>query len=283
MTETQTGTPDRPPVVILTGTWTTHYAVLDRTVGFDGRGRIFVGHTLLGRVPRLAIAHDGDRWILLHCRRSWKPRAVTGDYRSLSDAQAAAQRRYPGSAARWHATGYTKARADACVARASRDHRCSFCGRRPDEVAEQMFVAKRNAASVCDACVDGFAALRAKYRRQQDASHARLLSPVSTGRWVDIALRSHVLVLLDLAAFQRHREALLGMAALDETGRRRALAALATPGIGVTECVPFTPGAHRIRPADLIPARRREAGWIRSRAAAWSSPTWTPCRPSPPR
>jgi hypothetical protein len=161
----------RPPLVMLAGTWTTHYALLGRGVGFNGRGRIFIGDTLLGRVPRLAIATTAaGNWCLMHCGRAWNVR-TSFDYPSLAAAQAAAERRYPGSTTRWARTGYTQARAEAYLNRASRGHECSFCGRRPDQVAA-MLVAKKNAARVCDVCVDNFASLRENCRTGLD-NHAR--------------------------------------------------------------------------------------------------------------
>jgi hypothetical protein len=242
----------RPPLVMLAGTWTTHYALLGRGGGFNGRGRIFIGDTLLGRVPRLAIATTAaGRWWLMHCGRTWNVRTAS-DYSSLADAQAAAERRYPGSEARWLRTGYTQARAEAYVNRASRGHTCSFCGRRPDQMVEQMFVAKRNAARVCDQCVDDFGTLRTKYRRALDAQQERLLNTVSRRDPVRFVVRSRFLVLLDFSTFDVHREALAAMAPLDETGRRRALDSL-TPSrrIGVRVFTPFTPGLYRVRPADM--------------------------------
>jgi hypothetical protein len=239
------------------GTWTSHYALLGRSVGFNGRGRIFIGDTLLGRVPRLAIAASaGGRWWLMHCGRTWNVR-TSFDYSSLEEAQAAAERRYPGSATRWLRTGYTRERAEAYVNRASRHRSCSFCGRRPDQIDEQMFVARKNAARVCDACVDRFAGLRARYRQERDEHQQRLLNTVSLGGPVRLILRSPLLVLLDLATFEAERTALASMAPLDHDSRREALAALArSRRIGVREIEPFAPGLYRVAPADLEPARR---------------------------
>jgi hypothetical protein len=143
------------------------------------------------------------------------------------------------------------------VERASRGHSCSFCGRRPDQFNEQTFVAKKNAARICDVCVDGFASLRVKYRRERDEQQERLLNTVSADRPVRFVLRSRFLALLDVATFDRHREALQAMTPLDEDGRRRALVALAPRGIAVRELAPFTPGLHRVRPVDLEPAAGR--------------------------
>lgn len=80
---------------------------------------------------------------------------------------------------------------------------------------------------------------------------------MSADRPVRFVLRSRFLALLDIATFDRHREALQAMAALDADGRRRALVALAPRGVAVHELVPFTPGLYRVRPADLEPVRGR--------------------------
>jgi hypothetical protein len=259
----------RPPLVMLAGTWTTHYAVLGRGVGFDGRGRIFVGDTLLGRVPRLAIAATATgRWELMHCGRTWNIRTAS-DYPSLEAAQGAAERRYPGSAARWLRTGYTQARAEAYTNRASRGHACSFCGRRPDQVNQQMFLAPKNIARVCHVCVDELAALRTAYRRKQDEKQQRLLNTVSADGAVRFVLRSRFLVLLDLAAFDRHREALQAMTTLNEDGRRRALDVLMPARrIGVREIASFTPGLYRVEPVDVEPARGRARDIVRVESGA---------------
>ena len=125
--------------MLIAETRVTHYAVLGRGVGFSGRGHIFVGGTLLGRVPRLAICLDGDdAWWLAHCGRTWNVRTAFA-YASLADAQAAAERRYPGSASRWKRTGYSQAKAEAYLDRVWKGKTCTFCGRRPDQ-AEQMFL-----------------------------------------------------------------------------------------------------------------------------------------------
>jgi hypothetical protein len=193
----------------------------------------------------------------MHCGRTWNVRTCFA-YPSLADAQAAAEHRYPGSASRWLRTGYTQARAEAYLERSSRKDRCSFCGRRPDQVSQQMFAARKNAARICDTCIDRFAALRSSYRSAQDEQQQRLLNTVSLGGPVRLILRSRFLVLLDLAAFEVERTALAAMARLDEGGRLRALPAL-TPRlrIGVREISPFTPGLYRVTPGDIEPARGR--------------------------
>jgi hypothetical protein len=259
----------RPPLVMLVGTWTTHYALLGRGVGFNGRGRIFVGNRLLGRVPRLAIAATATgRWELMHCGRTWNIRTAS-DYPSLAAAQEDAERRYPGSATRWQRTGYTQARAEASVIRASRGHGCSFCGRRPDQVDEQMFLAPKNAARICHVCVDEFALLRTRYREKRDATQQRLLNTVSSDEPVRLILRSRFLVLLDLATFDQERSALQAMAGLDEGTRRRALDALApTLRIGVREMAAFAPGLFRLGPADVEPARGRARDIVRVESGA---------------
>lgn len=248
----------RPPLSLQPGTWITHHATLGRGVGFNERSRIFIGDTVLGRVPRLAIAASAEgRWWLMHCGRTWNVRTCF-TYPSLADAQSAAEHRYPGSAACWRRTGYTRARAEASLVRASRGQCCSFCGRRPDQIDEQMFAARTNAARICDACVDRFATQRARYRAQRDEQQQRLLNTVSLGEPVRLILRSRVLVLLDVETLDAQRPALAGLARLEEGARCAALRAL-TPRlrIGVREIAPFTPGLYRVAPSDVEPARGR--------------------------
>ena len=102
-----------PPPALQSGSRVTHYALLDRGVGFNERSLISVGGRVLGRVPRLAICPDDDgAWVLAHCGRTWNVLTAFA-YASLADAQAAAERRYPGSASRWKPTRYSRTTADA--------------------------------------------------------------------------------------------------------------------------------------------------------------------------
>ncbi len=146
-----------PPPVLLAKTRVTHYALLGRGVGFIERGQIFVGGTLLGKVPRLAISDDEGRHWLMHCGRTWNIRTVI-PYASLAGAKEAAERRFPGSATRWIGTGFTKAQAECYLNRLWKGETCGFCGRRPDQIDRMFISRKRRTLRICNLCVAGFAA-----------------------------------------------------------------------------------------------------------------------------
>jgi hypothetical protein len=143
----------RPPAV-LTSARVTHYAIRDRTVGYTPRNSIYVGGKLLGAVPRLAIAHDGRTYLLMHCTRTWQVRSAF-DHPSVAAAKQYAERQYPGLRTRWRSMGVTKAQAVAWSKRYWKPLACSFCGRPPYEVT---FMFERKGVRLCDVCVDAAAA-----------------------------------------------------------------------------------------------------------------------------
>ena len=69
MTGQQTAKP--PPV--LASARVLAYAILDGSVGFSGRSRVFVESRELGRVPRLVIAEglEAADVVLLYCDDDW--------------------------------------------------------------------------------------------------------------------------------------------------------------------------------------------------------------------
>ncbi len=272
----------RPPLVMQAGTWTTHYALLGRGVGFNGRGRMYVGATLLGRVPRRAIAATAaGRWWLMHCGRTWNVRTAI-DYPSLADAQGRRRASLPriGDPLAPH-----RLHAGACRGL-----------RRPGQPRPQLQLLRPAARPVQRADVRRQEERGPRLRRLRRSLHVaagdvrtadeqqeRLLNTVSADRPVRFVLRSRFLALLDLATFDRHREALAG------DGRRSTRMAggarwsrwrrAASP---CTSSSPFTPGLYRVRPADLEPvARTRAATSSPSTAARSCWPTSTPCPPSP--
>lgn len=246
-----------PPPILETGSRVTHYALLDRGVGFNGRGRIFVGGTLLGRVPRLAICPDDDgAWWLVHCGRTWNVRTAFA-YACLADAQASAERRYPGSASRWKRTGYTKAQAEAYLDRVWKGETCSFCGRRPDQI-DQMFMGRRRPiARICDVCIGRLTpAVDAVHGRRADMQRPEI--PVSAGEPLSLFLQSRFLVLVDPLALDRLRDPLQALSSLCEAHQIERLGQLTTTlRIGMREIDGFTPGSYRLGPGDIQPARRK--------------------------
>lgn len=246
-----------PPPALQSGTRVTHYALLDRSVGFNGRARIFIGGKLLGRVPRLAICLDEDgAWVLAHCGRTWNVRTAFA-YASLADAQAAAETRYPGSASRWKPTRYGKAKAEAYLDRAWKGETCSFCGRRPDQI-DQMFIGRRRPiARICDVCV-GRLTPAADAVRARSADLQRQESPVSAGEPLVLLLQSRFVVLVDPLTLDLLRDPLQALSSLCETHQIERLEQLTTTlRIGVREIEGFAPGLYRVGPGDIEPARHK--------------------------
>jgi hypothetical protein len=130
------------------------YAILDGSVGFSGRSRVFVENRELGRVPRLVIAEalEGAGVVLLYCDDEWRVVAATR-MRSPSHAKTRAERTYPGVSRLWVDAGVSKADAVAYAEEESRDFKCSFCGRRPDQVRNLL---AQGDARICNFCVAEF-------------------------------------------------------------------------------------------------------------------------------
>jgi hypothetical protein len=139
-----------PPPPVLLGCRVTYYALRSRRIPYSGHNNLFVDGKALGPVPRLAIADDRNKGVvLLHCSRGWSVRGIAG-FDSLAEAKRAAEGSYPGISKAWVRTGVSKARADAYRRRVWKGQECSFCGRLPDQI-EQM-IAKRG-VRICDVCV----------------------------------------------------------------------------------------------------------------------------------
>src|SRR5262245_28609914 len=143
----------KPPPVVASAR-VLEYAVLDGSVGFSGKSRAFVENRELGRVPRLVIAEglEAAEVLLLYCDDEWSVLAAAG-MRSSSHAKARAERTYPGVSRLWVNAGVSKEEALAYAEEESRDFKCSFCGRRPDQVRNLL---AQGAARICNLCVADF-------------------------------------------------------------------------------------------------------------------------------
>lgn len=143
----------RPPPVLASAR-VLEYAILDGSVGFSGKSRVSVESPELGRVPRLAIgeALEAGKVLLLYCNEAWSVLAAAG-YRSPTHAKARAERTYPGVSRLWVDAGISREEALAYVEEESRDFKCSFCGRRPDQVRNLL---AQGTARICNLCVADF-------------------------------------------------------------------------------------------------------------------------------
>jgi hypothetical protein len=143
----------KPPPVLASGR-VLEYAILDESVGYSAKSRVFVQGLELGRVPRLVIAEglESADVLLLYCDDEWSVLAAAGK-RSASHAKARAERTYPGVSRLWVEAGVSKEQAIAYAEEESRDFKCSFCGRRPDQVRNLL---AHGAARICNLCVAEF-------------------------------------------------------------------------------------------------------------------------------
>lgn len=143
-------TPSNPPPV-LANARVLEYAALGKNVSYSGHSSLFVGGKELGPVPCLAICQpfDGTETLILHCDSSWNVLGIAG-YTSVAEAKKHAERIYPGVSARWTKSHVTDAEARRHRKEQSGDLRCSFCGKRPEEVKQLI---EKGGVHICDSCV----------------------------------------------------------------------------------------------------------------------------------
>jgi hypothetical protein len=74
-----TGQQTAKPPPVLASARVLAYAILDGSVGFSGRSRVFVESRELGRVPRLVIAEglEAADVVLLYCDDDWNVLAAS--------------------------------------------------------------------------------------------------------------------------------------------------------------------------------------------------------------
>jgi hypothetical protein len=144
--------PKPPPV--LDSARVLGYAVLDESVIYSGHSSLFVNGKELGPVPCLAICQgsNGDGILLLHCSRDWTVLGVA-EYPSVDEAKNRAERIYPGLSTHWIGLHVTKEEAAHYLDKAFGDQRCSFCGKKPEQI--ERLIAK-NDARICDSCITEF-------------------------------------------------------------------------------------------------------------------------------
>ena len=132
------------------------YAILDPSVEWTGRQRLFVGGQLLGPVPRLALCQNigGDLTdiLLLHCNDDWESLGASGGP-TLEDAKAEAERVYRGVSAKWIDTSTTPEQAASWIRAHYPDTICSFCGRLPTEFD---LAVEGKGVQICSTCVQEF-------------------------------------------------------------------------------------------------------------------------------
>jgi hypothetical protein len=140
----------RKPPIVIDGCRIEQYAIRPRSIRFVGKGLLFRGGREVRSVPCLALGRDRDgRVILLHCDGRWRSRVNAGDYATVHEAKARAERFFPGISTHWRKTGYT--------ARQARRHlfdgpTCALCSKRWFDV-DRIVVAGRAKIALCDECI----------------------------------------------------------------------------------------------------------------------------------
>jgi hypothetical protein len=145
---------EKPPPIMGAGR-VVLYAVLDDSVTYSGHSSLFVGGTELGPVPCLAITEElkSGEISLLHCDQDWDVLGLGGNYQSIEQAKAKAERIYRGVTAHWIETGVSAEEAGRLWDETWADQHCSFCDKIPPDV-DMMIEGK--GARICDACVAEF-------------------------------------------------------------------------------------------------------------------------------
>jgi hypothetical protein len=139
------------PPPVLDSARVLHYAVVDDSVGYTGRDLLTVGGVEIGRVPCLAICQNRFEpdILLFHCDPEWTVLGCSG-HDSVEAAKRSIERNYPGLSSRWIEAQFTDAEVERYLEELYGHGRCSFCGKRPDQV--DRMIAGGNAC-ICDRCI----------------------------------------------------------------------------------------------------------------------------------
>lgn len=126
------------------------YVIIEKDIQFSGRSLLFVGGRELGQVPRLAICEEKKTGgvLLFHCGEDWTVLGCSA-HASITDAELRAESAYKGTSARWVDARVSPEDAETYLDEIFAEHRCSVCGRRPDEV--DSFVQK-GSLRLCKHC-----------------------------------------------------------------------------------------------------------------------------------
>jgi hypothetical protein len=132
------------------------YAIVDTSVSFTGRQRLFVDGKLLGKVPKIALCQSMDdsptaaNVLIFYCNDAWDILGIVGA-ETLGVAQAEVERCYSGISKKWILMQTTEIEAREWIRTNSHDVKCAFCGRFPSEV-----FMSHNSIVICKACIDEF-------------------------------------------------------------------------------------------------------------------------------
>lgn len=145
------------------------YAIVDDSVQWTGRQKLFHDGKEMGPVPCLALCQNawGD-WKdihIFHCNADWEVLA-SGGASTLEEAQATAERAYRGINAKWVFVNTTEQEAREWIRKESPDMLCSFCERIPAEM-KKLITGK--SGSICNYCAAELHALMERDTKDTDA------------------------------------------------------------------------------------------------------------------
>ena len=131
------------------------FAIVNKSVAYSGHTSLFRNGKEVGRVPCLAICDDRKHAdiLLLHCDRDWTVLGCGGGYGSVAEAKENAERIYPGLSTHWVDAGYSEEDAERHLDEIFQDDRCSFCGKRADQIEKLI---GKDQLRICNLCIDEF-------------------------------------------------------------------------------------------------------------------------------
>ena len=136
------------------------YAIVDESVHWTGKQKLFVGDKELGPVPKLALCQNvnGDMTdiLIFHCNDDWKVIGISGG-KKLDNAKISAERAYRGITAKWISANVTEEEARAWIKENYPEMSCSFCERLACNL--QQLIESKSGVRVCNYCIDELYAL----------------------------------------------------------------------------------------------------------------------------
>ena len=132
------------------------YAIIDSSVEWTGRQRLYSGDRLVGAMPRLVLCQDISGpladILLFHCNEKWEVQGVSGTP-TLEGTKEMAERAYRGVSAKWIHMDTAPEQAERWIREHHADMICSFCGKLP--AGDDRLIQGRG-AKICSSCVRSF-------------------------------------------------------------------------------------------------------------------------------
>jgi hypothetical protein len=141
---------NQPPPPVIDSARVLAYAVVD-DIEYKKWGTLYSGDTLIEKVIGSNLGKDIGP-MLFHCDEEWNVLGVSGGA-TVTAVKDRAERNYPGVGSRWIDANVGIEEALAYYDEATEGETCSFCGKRPFEVAG-MVSSPNAGAAICRECVE---------------------------------------------------------------------------------------------------------------------------------